>query len=290
MECSGSTEHSKELLEFTTHTQKVLLMKLTRSSLAVTLLLAAIGCSSSNSDGLSLVPQTATPIEATSKPAGHKSIESQNKARVNALSEDRIPDAKGRRVSEKFPDVELLDQNGKQHHFYSDLVKDHPVCIVFFYTRCQGSCPGTTQAMKKLRTLLAPEFGSEMRFISLTLDPEVDSSEELREYMQSWKIEDSEPGQPEWYYCTGKYEELEELRRSLGLYELDPVIDADRTQHAAILTFGNDRTNRWAALPVGSDRKDIVQTMTRIAGNTQRQRYASAVKLGLTAHGHLVEE
>lgn len=266
------------------------LMKLMHSSLATTLLLAALGCSSSNSDGLSLVPQTATSLEAASKPAAKQSLAAQNEARLNALSNERLPDAKGRRVSEKFPDVELLDQHGKTHRFYDDLVKDHPVCIVFFYTRCQGSCPGTTQAMKKLRKLLAPEFGSEMRFISLTLDPEVDSSVELRDYMQRWKIEDSEPGQPEWYYCTGKYEELEELRRSLGLYELDPIIDADRTQHAAILTFGNDRTNRWAALPVGSDMQDIVDTMTRIAGNTERQRYAGAVKLGRTAHGHLVPE
>jgi cytochrome oxidase Cu insertion factor (SCO1/SenC/PrrC family) len=40
--------------------------------------------------------------------------------------------------SDRFPDVALVDQDGKTHHFYRDLVKDRIVVIQFFYTTCSG--------------------------------------------------------------------------------------------------------------------------------------------------------
>src|SRR5712691_7041803 len=104
--------------------------------------------------------------------------------------------------------------------------------------------------------------------------------------MDAYGITD-DPTLPTWTYATGQFEDLERLRRSLGLYELDPVLDADRTQHASILTFGNDLTNRWAALPVGSTFQDINTTILRIAGNTPRQRYRDVVALNQATEANL---
>ncbi|MGZ0167884.1 MAG: SCO family protein [Planctomycetales bacterium] len=197
--------------------------------------------------------------------------------RVSTLETYRIPTATGRRVSARFPNTDLIDQHGRKLKFYDDLVKDTSVCIVFFYTRCTGSCPGTTTALKQIRRTIAQEFpNDEFRFISLTLEPDVDTPEELQEYMDRYRISD-DPSLPEWVYATGDFEEVDHLRRQLGVYDLDPIIDADKTEHAAIVTFGNDRTDRWAALPVGMGVGKVSETIVRITGNTPRQRYANTL-------------
>lgn len=200
--------------------------------------------------------------------------------RIVILATTQIPAVSGTRTSDRFPNIDLLDHRGRHLKFYDDLLRDRCVCIVFFYTRCTGSCPGTTVTLKQLRRKLKNEFAAdEFTFISLTLEPDIDTPEELREYMARYQIEDDE-SLPDWVYATGDYEELDRLRRSLGVYDLDPIIDADKSEHAAIITFGNDRTNRWAALPTGIKPGYLTDTIIRIAGNTERQRYATAVAGG----------
>jgi cytochrome oxidase Cu insertion factor (SCO1/SenC/PrrC family) len=57
---------------------------------------------------------------------------------------------------------------------------------MFFYTECQGTCPGTTQAMKRLRQSVADEFpGEQLRFVSITLDPEHDTPQDLLAYAEA---------------------------------------------------------------------------------------------------------
>ena len=39
------------------------------------------------------------------------------------------------------PDVEVLDQDGRKVHFYTDLVKGKTVAINFIFTTCTTICP-----------------------------------------------------------------------------------------------------------------------------------------------------
>lgn len=189
------------------------------------------------------------------------------------LPSTRYPTVTGSRVSDKFGDFELVDQSGTKVSFYSDLVMDRCVCIVFFYTRCEGSCPTTMLTLKRLRHDLSLTFGEEeLVFIALTLEPEVDTPEELQAYMQRYKIK-PEKNQADWVFATGDFEDIEVLRRSLGIYDLDPIIDADKTEHASIVTFGNDRLDRWAALPADMDYEQLRTATTRIMGNSRSQAF-----------------
>jgi protein SCO1/2 len=192
------------------------------------------------------------------------------------LPSTRYPTVTGSRVSDKFGDVELIDQSGTKVSFYSDLVMDRCVCIVFFYTRCEGSCPTTMLTLKRLRHDLSLTFDEEeMVFVALTLEPEVDTPEELQAYMDRYEIKPEEK-QAGWVFATGSFEDIEGLRRSLGIYDLDPIIDADKTEHASIVTFGNDRLDRWAALPADMDYKQLLTGMTRTMGNSRSQAFPEA--------------
>ena len=197
--------------------------------------------------------------------------------RVALLSSQSFDITTGDRRSDSFPDAALIDHYGRTVKFRSDLIRDKICCIVFFYTNCEGTCPGTLQRVAQLRRSLKNEFASEqLQFIAITLDPEFDTVERLRDYAVA-VLADSPDGFADWRFCTGDVQSIEEIRRSLGLYELDPELDADRSQHAALITFGNDNTDRWTALPAGTTFNDFEETFLRIAGTSEQQRFATRI-------------
>ncbi len=83
---------------------------------------------------------------------------------------------------------------------------------------------------------------------------------------------------PDWHFLTGKLDTITALRRALGVFDPDPRIDSDRTQHAALLTFGNDVTNRWSAVPALADYDSILPVVRRaIAFNDRQRRSATSI-------------
>ncbi|MFM9066429.1 MAG: hypothetical protein ACKOUR_03700, partial [Planctomycetota bacterium] len=64
-------------------------------------------------------------------------------------------------------------------------------------------------------------------------------------------------------FLTGRPSDIEKVRQGLGLTDPDPQVDRDRSQHAALLTFGNDRTNRWSTVPVEVPEKRMIQVIVR---------------------------
>lgn len=163
--------------------------------------------------------------------------------------------------SDGFPNVLLTTQDGKSVHFYDDLVKGKTVLVSFIYTSCQQSCSPTTANLARVHKLLGDRVGRDLTLLSISLDPVVDRPKTLKEYAARFGQFDG------WYFLTGDETEIEDLRRKLGLYDLDPVIDTDKTQHAGIVIVGNDRTNRWASLPALMDYRQLAQTVLRIARN-----------------------
>ena len=160
-----------------------------------------------------------------------------------------------RKHSDRFSNIELTNQFGERLRFYDDLIQNKAVIVNFFYTTCAKTCPGTAAQLAKMNDELVPWIGEDITMISLSIDPEVDTPERLKSY---WELFGSKPG---WQMLTGDEDEINRVRRQLGVYDLDPVIDADKAEHAGIITFGNDRTDRWAALPVFMHRERMLDTV-----------------------------
>lgn len=162
------------------------------------------------------------------------------------------------KLSNRFSNHPLRTQSGQDVNFYTDLVKDRITIVNFFYTHCQGICLPTTANLLLVHQRLGARVGKEILFLSLTLEPERDTPAKLHQYASLF-------GNPHgWLFLTGKYEHLEELRYQLGAYDLDPIIDADKEQHTGLVIFGNDRSNRWAALPALMDADGLARSIRRI--------------------------
>jgi protein SCO1 len=136
----------------------------------------------------------------------------------------------------RFPNIELITQDGKTVHFYDDLVKGKIVAIDFIYTTCQYACPLETARMAQVQKKLGDRVGNDIFFYSISIDPEHDTPEVLKAYMEKFRVG------PGWTFLTGKKAQIDLLQRKLGVYN-DPRINEDG--HLPHLLIGNDATNTW---------------------------------------------
>jgi len=141
------------------------------------------------------------------------------------------------------PNVELQTQDGKTVHFYDDLVKDKIVTLNFFYAKCEGICPTVTANLARVQNILGEHVGQDVFMHSISLKPEHDTPAVLKEYAQMFKAK------PGWTFLTGKPDDIERLRRSLGFTNLDPKLDKDKSQHIGNVRYGNEPLMLWAACP-----------------------------------------
>lgn len=175
-----------------------------------------------------------------------------------APEETRAQRGTSHRQSDRFSNIVLYTQHGKAVRFYDDLVKDKAVIINLMYTGCGDTCPANSAELAKINDLLGPRMGRDIVMLSLSIDPLADTPARLKQY---WESFGAKPG---WLFLTGKPAEIDRLRRELGAYDLDPLIDADPAQHAGYVTVGNDRKDRWAALPLLMHTPQLVGTILQI--------------------------
>lgn len=153
------------------------------------------------------------------------------------------------------PNVPLITHNGQNVMFYDDLVRDKTVLINFFLVACSdGRCPIAMANMRKVQDLLGSRMGRDVHFLSITLRPEFDSTKTLKAYADSLDIK------PGWSILTGKPQDIETLRRSLGYVDPDPERDRDLTNHIGMGRYGNERLDRWGAVSLRSSPSNIAST------------------------------
>jgi len=149
------------------------------------------------------------------------------------------------------PNVELLTHTGQTVRFYDDLIKDKKVVVNFIYATCNGICVPVTSRLVEVQKMLDGRVGRDIFFYSISLKPEEDTPEVLRRYAEAHRVG------PGWLFLTGKPENIETLRRGLGFVDLDPVKDADTTNHVGMVRYGIEAEMRWGSCP-GLSRPDHI--------------------------------
>jgi protein SCO1 len=170
----------------------------------------------------------------------------------------------------RFPKVMLKTQDGKEVSFSDDLIKNKIVIINFMYAQCE-ECKRGTKNLVKVQDALGDRFGKEVFIYSISLDPEHDTPEVLKEYAKTFDPK------PRWTFLTGKAEDIKALRSKLGLNNLSPelqarlglrvedqVKDADQKLHTGMIAIGYDDFNRWSKISVLSTTEQILQVIERL--------------------------
>jgi len=131
------------------------------------------------------------------------------------------------------PDVELLDQNGRKVHFYTDLVKGQTVVINFIFTTCTTICPPLGATFARLQKELGDKVGRDVRFISISVDPATDTPERLKAWGAKFHAGEG------WTFVTGNKPQVDELLYALG------ASSARREDHSPTVLIGNDVHGNW---------------------------------------------
>jgi protein SCO1/2 len=108
-------------------------------------------------------------------------------------------------------DFELIDQSGDK--FSIKDVRGKIVAVGFTYTSCIDTCPLLTAKMVSVQKKLGSQFGSEVFFVTVSMDPEVDSPEVLKAYAQA--LGSDLRG---WAFVTGTEAEIQQVARDYGVF------------------------------------------------------------------------
>src|ERR1700691_3602003 len=95
------------------------------------------------------------------------------------------------------PQFELVAQDGQP--FHSQVLAGKIWVADFIYTTCPGPCPRMTSQMREVQdaVLKIPDVGSNVRFVSFTVDPAEDTPPVLTAYAKTHGASSI------WYFLTG---------------------------------------------------------------------------------------
>ncbi|MBA3623378.1 MAG: SCO family protein [Methylibium sp.] len=166
--------------------------------------------------------------------------------------------APGGAGAQRFPDVTLLTHEGKPVRFYSDLLQGRVVLANMMYTQCSNICPPMTANLKRVHQALGERAGRDVHMYSISLLPEFDRPADLKAYVALHRIG------PGWTFLTGAKDDIERVRFSLGFYDVDPLVDADRSQHTGMVRIGNEPLDRWCMTPALLEPEQICESIRAI--------------------------
>ncbi len=148
-----------------------------------------------------------------------------------------------------FPSAEVVTQDGKTLQFYDDLIKDKIFVISFLFTSCKDICPLATARLAELQEKLGDSMGRDIFFYSISVDPETDTPERLKQYADAFRAG------PGWLFLTGKPEDIHAIRYKLG--------DRSRvlSEHRNEILLGNGATGAWARNNVLGDMDSLALTV-----------------------------
>ena len=139
------------------------------------------------------------------------------------------------------PNTKLVDYHGTRHHLH-DLIRGNVAVISMFYSTCTRKCIPSAKNLAQVYSLLGEDRVEKhnVRFLSISLDPQNDGVSALREFRMVTGAEQCRA----WNFLTGVPDEVLKLRNKLGMYEAEPEVEAFKANHSAHTLILNEAANR----------------------------------------------
>lgn len=163
--------------------------------------------------------------------------------------------ARYQRTVETFtiPDVVLINQDGARVRFKELMESENPVVVDFIYGTCTTICPVLSAGYANLQRKLG-EDSDRVHLVSITIDPENDSPEVLKEYLQRYKAK------PGWDFLTGSRRDIERVMNAFDAYF------RDKMDHKPLTFIRSPRDGSWVRIYGLISGRDFV-TEYQKAGN-----------------------
>ncbi len=160
---------------------------------------------------------------------------------------DEDPHAKHRAMMKQKPqpaesvDVDvrdrlLVNQHGEDVKFATDVIGDNIIVMDFVYTTCTTICPVLSALFTQVQTKLGDSVGSEVRLVSVSVDPIRDTPQRLKAYSAKHQAGAG------WYWLTGVKPDVDDVLTGLGAYT------TNFEDHPTMVLVGDGRTGEWKRL------------------------------------------
>lgn len=157
---------------------------------------------------------------------------------------------------EYFTDTLLIDHNGEEVRFFSDVLKDQVVVINFIFTNCGGACPMMTEKLRMARTALGDEIGNSIRFVSISIDPARDTPAAMRKFKEVHRATGN------WVFLTGTQDNIDAVVKRLGQWS--PEVET----HSTMMLAGNVNKRHWMKLMPGVPPPAIAEKLRMLLADT----------------------
>jgi protein SCO1/2 len=87
------------------------------------------------------------------------------------------------------------------------------VAVTFIYTSCTDTCPMLTALMAYVQDKLGRDFGARVAFVSITVDPERDTPDVLKQYAETFGAD-----LKGWAFLTGAAAAIRDVTRRYGVF------------------------------------------------------------------------
>lgn len=108
------------------------------------------------------------------------------------------------------PDFTLMSQDGVPVSLRD--LRGKVVAVAFIFASCTDVCPMLTDNMARVKEALGPVFGSQVGFVSITVDPERDTPKVLKQYAQNFAADVKG-----WVFLTGDPAVVHDVGRRYGV-------------------------------------------------------------------------
>jgi protein SCO1 len=139
-----------------------------------------------------------------------------------AADEERLP------VIGAAPDFALTSQDGAAVSLGD--FRGKVVAVTFIYASCPDVCPLLSDKLARVQDELGADFGARIAFLSITVDPERDTPEVLKEYAEA--LDADLAG---WSFLTGTKAAIGEVARRYGV-AVAPAADG-QVDHTLLTTL-----------------------------------------------------
>jgi len=143
------------------------------------------------------------------------------------------------------PDIILVDMHNNKVSLHNELNIDSPVILNFIFTTCTTICPIMSATIEQSRKLLGEDKHA-FRMVSISIDPEQDTPETLRNYAAKFHAESS------WHFLTGKRNDIITVLNAFKAYR------GEKMNHVPITLLRASTNSPWVRLDGLTTAKELV--------------------------------
>ena len=153
----------------------------------------------------------------------------------------------------ELPDLALVNEAGEEVPVRSVLEGDETVMVNFIFTTCTTICPVMSATFAQVREELGPESAN-VRMVSISIDPEHDTPERLREYAQRYQAG------PGWVFLTGSLDDSIAVQKAFDVYR------GNKMNHEPTTLMKTADGDTWIRIDGLASAADIASEYRRLVG------------------------